>query len=450
VTGTTDITALVRGLYTKYPYPHYPLFASLKWGDGYLASSSVAAHICGVERRPAERILLAGSGEALPYIIRKWEPASRALSCVDLSSSSLWRARFRLLADPRPASFYCEDLTTFLPKFSRTFSHVDSIGVLHHLEKPSHLIRLLAQSMRPGATARVMVYNTIARRWINDLSKSFRLLKLDPYVAGDLATARRILQLLSAKSPLLSEKLRGMGPSILSNDTRLVDTFFHFREVKFTAEAWYRAFEREGFHVEGLFDRYAELDDLPNPLWQAPSGNELDRRSSQALFENNLELFLSFRKNDIKGTKSERATYPLHRLYCLSRRWPRYWFDYEETRNVPVNLRLVLWYRYLTHLFVKPAPIDDISSRFRIDALKRLARLGAILPTQVSSVTLKKRLAEPMGPVAGDVAAERTVVYMREDSELAALVESRLAEKSVFSERRFAQVFRRWNQASNN
>ncbi|MGE0171998.1 MAG: class I SAM-dependent methyltransferase [Oligoflexales bacterium] len=455
MTAASDITALVKGLYTKFPYPHYPLLASLKWADGYLASSSFASQLTGVGDSSSPNILLAGCGEALPYIIRKWEPYSRHIVCADLSSSSISRARFRLLADPRPATFVCEDLTTLLPRLAGTFSHVDSIGVLHHLAEPNLVLNLLAKSLRPGATARIMVYNTEARRWIRDISKSFRLLKLAPYSRNDLETARRILRLLSLHSPALAGTLKNMGPSILRSDTRLVDTFFHFREINFDARAWYAGFERAGFQVEGLFDRYAELDDLPNPLWHPPKADELDRRATQRGFENNLELFLTYKKRagrSISDAPSElRMTrerkFPLHRMYCFLRRPPRYWFDYQETRNVPTLLRAKLWYRYLTHLFVSPAPIDDLSPLFKLATLQRLARIGAIMPTQITSSTLKKRLAEPIEARDPMDTSLPDPVAVAEVEELRNLARNQLVRAGVFSDKKLAQVLLRWNRA---
>src|SRR5206468_3870392 len=101
------------------PYPRYPLLAKPRWQDGHLAATAFAAALAraaGV--RPAvdratgaaggrERIdvLIGGAGEILPYVIRKWEPRRHRVVALDLSATSLRRARWRLFPLTRPTAF---------------------------------------------------------------------------------------------------------------------------------------------------------------------------------------------------------------------------------------------------------------------------------------------------------------------------------------------------------
>ena len=108
--GPASIVAAVSAFYEAYPYPKYPLLASPRWQDGYLthslfARSLVSNLICkdslsgrNIGVQGSTKVLIGGGGEILPYVVRKWEPSSRHVISVELSSSSIRRARWRLFS----------------------------------------------------------------------------------------------------------------------------------------------------------------------------------------------------------------------------------------------------------------------------------------------------------------------------------------------------------------
>src|SRR5690606_12676482 len=87
----------VQRLYEVYPYPNYPLLAKPQWEQGYLTCSRFAQRLAGGRQSPPRHVLVAGCGEILPYILRKWESPEVQLTCVDLSRRNVARARWRTL-----------------------------------------------------------------------------------------------------------------------------------------------------------------------------------------------------------------------------------------------------------------------------------------------------------------------------------------------------------------
>jgi hypothetical protein len=315
------ITDAVQKLYEKHPYPHYPIFAKPIWQDGYIGCSKFAGRIFedvvgsraainiprGQFVRQGRSVLLVGSGEIQPYIIRKNEPADHRLLCVDLSKRSLRRARFRLLSTFRSTQFIRSDILQFLKHqgtVSGPFDHVDAYGVLHHLSNPAEVVHLLSHNMAGNGVMRTMVYNSAARVWISQLQSAFRLLGLNAVHSKDVKLVRGLLRDLAEVSPVLRERFAAMGDATLNNFARIADTFMHTREAKISAQSWFQMFQSAGLKLFAMLDRYAELDDLPNPLWVVPEIDQLKTKIEDGSFKNNLELWMYKPKYSIAATES--------------------------------------------------------------------------------------------------------------------------------------------------
>jgi len=416
------IAANVRRLYERYPYPHYPLLATPRLAEAWLISSAFATRLnrsgsaVGTPRvlthNPLpEHVLIAGSGEILPWIVRRWERNTTRVTAVDLSGQSLRRARFRTCLTRGALVLHQGDIQEFLTGAAANgaaFSHVECYGMLHHLAQPDTALRKLHDALYPGGSMRVMVYNARARRWIHLVQDLFGVagLALDPHSPADVMFAGQLLELLGGELPALRARITAMGRQVLTNTTRFADTFLHPHELRWDIAQWFAEFAAAGFHVRGLFDRYGELDDLHNPMWQAPTAEELTARAEDLRFENNLELFLG-RSSDLaedaeaedkqtSGAKRPRVFRPVRLRFSP----PRRWFDYTETRQVPALARHQLWGKFLAHLS-DPRDGGWSGDDLRKDVgplrtLQRLARLGAILPRQISDGGLARALREPM------------------------------------------------------
>lgn len=447
--GVQEVQKQVAALYNRFPYPNYPLLARPRWQDGFLTSSYFAGRLVaqggpshcghGAHQAPRGDVLVAGCGEMLPYVIRKWEPASAIVSNVDLSRRSLSRGRFRTLFCRGRSEFHEGDIVEFLDgcaRGGRTFAHIETFGMLHHMEDPVPAIQAMARQLLPGGTIRVMVYNSPARQWIHALQDYFTAVMPEATGTDALAAtrqARQILEGFAAVSPLVADRLRAIGPGTMRNPARLADTFLHPHELRWPVERWFREFTNAGLRLAGVFDRYAELDDLPNPMWQCYAGatsqfaaqlaTQLAKRAADRRFEGNLEMIWT-RPGEPAGAASNSPRTAAHLGRLKFRGPPHIWFDFEETRHLSIKSRLQIWHAFLdaTRLQHKSWGGDDRT-------LQRLARLGAIMPDQldapltlIAAQKMEESMSSPDLPShrplarAGDTGPHATAIRRLDDT----------------------------------
>jgi hypothetical protein len=213
--------------------------------------------------------------------------------------------------------------------------------------------------------------------------------------------ARQILEGFATVSPLVADRLRAIGKSTMRNPARLADTFLHPHELRWPVERWFREFTNAGLRLAGIFDRYAELDDLPNPMWQCYAGTtsqfaaQLATRAADRRFEGNLEMIWTRPgESALAASDAQRTAAHLGRLKF--RGPPHIWFDFEETRHLSLKSRLQIWHAFLdaTRLQTKAWGSDDRT-------LQRLARLGAIMPDQLDgplTLIAAQKMEEKMSP----------------------------------------------------
>jgi len=404
-----DVRQKVAALYNRFPYPNYPLLARPRWQDGFLTSSYFAGRLCAQDIRattsPRGDVLVAGCGEMLPYIIRKWEPAGTVVVNVDLSRRSLGRGRVRTLFCLGTSEFHEQDILEFLEECGargRTFAHIETFGMLHHMDDPSPVIQAMTRQLAPGGTIRVMVYNSPARQWIHALQDYFAVTlrdQLETDLVAATRVAKRILQGFAETSPLVADRLRAIGPGTMKNPARLADTFLHPHELRWPIERWFTEFSRAGLRLAGLFDRYGELDDLPNPLWnfytRQDMAKRLAERAADRRFEGNLEMVWTHPAAAPTNEKtSPRDARHLNRLKF--RGPPHIWFDFEETRHLSMTNRIRIWHAFLD---AKKIGAEVWGKNDR--TLQRLARLGAIMPDQMDaplSLVAAQKMEDAMSP----------------------------------------------------
>lgn len=412
-----DISARVKAQYEAFPYPHYNLLLPLRSQEAYASNSLFAARV--LEQRggtPAPRrdgsagVLLAGCGDTFPYLATFWEPRRKPLTAVDLSAGSLRRARLRCLPRLRSVSWRQGNLED--PDFEppAALSHIDCYGVLHHLSDPAPVLRRFAQALSPGGTARIMVYNSEARRWIHHVQRAFSLLGLSAFRGENRARGQKLLERLAEVSPALRDRFAPMRRGAFSDGARFVDTFMHAREARLGLPYWLRALDESGFRLIGVFDRYAELDDLPNPLLEPPDLEEWSERIADRRFENNLELYLAKSDGpDGAGAAAREGAAAAHRAIPKRDRLPSRqflkspplsWFEYAETESLPWSTRRLLWSHFLRRLCGgdrgPEAAAEAWLGRLPAGTLQRLARLGALFPGDFRSRDLRALLLGPM------------------------------------------------------
>ena len=394
-------TTEVHSLYERRPYPHYPLLAKPRWQDGYLGSSLFAQQLShpAVTQEKPHRVLSIGCGEILPYILRKWEDPSTAITCVDLSARSLSRAKFRCAFTRGSVSYVQADINEWLssiPQQDLQFDHIEAYGVIHHISRLDQTVTLLSKHLAPQGTIRIMVYNAGPRDWIWQLNRIFRQMNLSHARDADLNLARSLLLTWAKHSPLIAQHLSSIGSRSLANNTRFADTFLHPWEARLKVDRWLELFEKNNLMAFALYDRYAELDDLPNPMWQMPTSKELSERATDWRFENNLELWFRAKNSDAPAPQGPAGDSDIP-LRFKAKLPPSQWVKFPETKDLSFKVRHDLWRGWLTAMYHG----EDAQALKWIKTLpkqqaQRLARIGAILPAQAEATGRYKELLAPM------------------------------------------------------
>lgn len=188
----------VQAHYQNYPYPRYPLIASVRRCDTYaLNLEALWARFNHTPPPPeAKKILIAGCGTFAPY---PWAVANPdvPITALDLSERSLRRARWHsILHGKRNIVYRCGDMTEH-DSIDGKFGLIDSFGVLHHLEDPLAGLKKLEDHLLPGGILRIMLYSRYARREEESIRRAFRFLGID-----SPRTARHLLQKAAAGSRL--------------------------------------------------------------------------------------------------------------------------------------------------------------------------------------------------------------------------------------------------------
>lgn len=169
----------VRRHYGLYPYPKYPLLASIDRCSTYaLNLTALWARFNGVLPPPElQRILIAGCGSFAPYPFALANPGT-AITALDLSRRSLRRARMHcLLHGLRNVAYIAGDLCA--PEVAPgPYGMIDAFGVLHHLEDPQAGLASLVTRLGTGGILRVMVYSRFARREEESIRRALRLLRV--------------------------------------------------------------------------------------------------------------------------------------------------------------------------------------------------------------------------------------------------------------------------------
>lgn len=188
----------LRQHYRHYPYPVYPLLATIPRPDTY--AINLTALWCRFNGRlpppEARRILLAGCGTFSPYPWALANPGERIVA-LDLSEASLRRARAHaLLHGCRNIEYRCGDLLDDTGA-AGTYGLIDAFGVLHHLDDPLAGLRTLSRRLLPGGIIRVMLYSRYARREEESIRRALRLLGI-----REPADVRRLLDRAAPDSRL--------------------------------------------------------------------------------------------------------------------------------------------------------------------------------------------------------------------------------------------------------
>ena len=209
----------VQKHYQCYPYPRYPLIASVRRCDTYALNLEALWGRFNRMLPPLEatKILIAGCGTFAPY---PWAIANPdvPITALDLSEKSLRRARLHCVLHGRTNIIYrCGDLSD-RAAIDGEFGLIDSYGVLHHLEDPLAGLKNLERRLVPGGILRIMIYSRYARREEESIRRAFRMLGIDTprnarHMLNRAASGSRLANYLAASDE--ADTVSGLADALL-------------------------------------------------------------------------------------------------------------------------------------------------------------------------------------------------------------------------------------------
>ncbi len=279
------ITRLVQQQYERFPYPDIDPDQDPR---GWTASSAVD-DICyrfwAGRKKPGElRILDAGCGTGSPVCQCKLRAPEAHVVAVDLSSTSLDRAR------KRAARLGCEIEFHQLPlqrvgELGQTFDYIVTSGVLHHLPDPVEGLASLRSVLDPDGIISVMVYGTWGRVCVYALQAALRQ-ACDPEkpIEEHIRLARTLLlstpPWYPVHRPSFSFELQPW------NDGGIVDLLLHVQDLHYNVPRvyeWVRQVEME------LVDWLTPYDYTPENYVHDPALRallaEMSREEREAIAE---------------------------------------------------------------------------------------------------------------------------------------------------------------------
>lgn len=336
----------VKEHYQCYPYPQYPLIASVRRCDTY--ALNLDALWCRFNGKlPAitdKNILIAGCGTFAPYPWSVANPDAK-ITALDLSELSLRRAKLHcFLHRRRNVNFQCGDLLDNT-RGSSQFSLIDSYGVLHHLENPLSGLKSLEARLAPGGILRIMVYSRYARREEESIRRALRLLGV-----SQVAETRRLLN----KARTGSRLAHYMAVSDETNtDAGIADALLHPQVHTFRIDGLMDMIRQTGLEPL-MFGHKGALDNVQNEI-QRLRTLEKDRLSP-----GNFILYLG---NNVLGPRVQNKDNMFSLNPCLTKAVSRFRFG---NLHIPTRIGIenpTLGYRERSFLrqFVFPVRKCDLN-----------------------------------------------------------------------------------------
>jgi ubiquinone/menaquinone biosynthesis C-methylase UbiE len=283
LTATDDNTSLrVMRQYEENPFPRWTIHPLA------MRTNETTGSARSITGRPAPQspqdILIAGCGTGKHAfdVAEQW-PRARILA-IDISLPSLAYARRKTReAQLRNIEYAQADILN-LGGLSRSFDHIEAIGVLHHLADPNAGWRVLLGLLRPKGTLRVGLYSEAARRTIVDARALIADRGYPPTPHGIRALRRMIIG--KRDEPRWSTLLATAEDFYSMSGCR--DLFFNVMEHRFTIPAIAAALNEHrlaflGFEVgRGIFEKFQRQYPQAKALTDLDCWNAFEAANPQA------------------------------------------------------------------------------------------------------------------------------------------------------------------------
>ena len=228
---SNDLSRKVREQYEENPYPRWiktGIHTKAKSIPEICAEVNIHLHSESIKNIIAPAILIAGCGTGQHSIGTASYFSNCKVTAVDLSLASLAYAKRKTAELGITNLEYLQADILKLKQLEKKFDIIESMGVLHHMDKPLAGWRALTDILKPGGLMRIGLYSDLARQHIVKVRKEIKLLK----VGTSASEIRRFRQSL-AESNDESHQLLSKSRDFFSLST-LRDLIFHVQEHRYT------------------------------------------------------------------------------------------------------------------------------------------------------------------------------------------------------------------------
>lgn len=230
-------TPVVSAFYDRFPYPGDPLQDGPPPGYNWRwCVDSVRAAVAGplpAAPRPW-RILDAGCGTGVStdYLCHL-NPGASVLA-VDISAGALAVARERTRrsgAAGQVEQLRIEQRSLLDLQDEGLFDHINSVGVLHHLDQPEAGLQALAERLKPGGVLHLFLYADGGRWEIHRTQRALTLLEVGTGDEG-LRLGRRLLAELPGENRLRRHHEQRWALDTAA-DANFADMYLHPQETSY-------------------------------------------------------------------------------------------------------------------------------------------------------------------------------------------------------------------------
>ncbi|MDC3272255.1 tetratricopeptide repeat protein [Hyphomicrobiales bacterium] len=226
-----EVSLKVREQYEENPYPRWVKLAiSTKAKSIAEVCTDINLHLHSesIKNVTAPAILIAGCGTGQHSI----ETASRFSGCyvtaVDLSLASLAYAQRKTTELGLDNLEYLQADILRLNHLEQEFDIIESMGVLHHMEKPMVGWRVLVDLLKPDGLMKIGLYSELARSQIVKARREIASLGIGTS-ATEIRNYRESLRVSESKD---KKRLKIFGDFFSLSEFR--DLIFHVQEHRFT------------------------------------------------------------------------------------------------------------------------------------------------------------------------------------------------------------------------
>ena len=227
---------MVSAFYDRFPYPADPIQDGPPPGYNWRWSHDDAYSSCaGVSppERQALRILDAGCGTGVSTdYLAHLNPGAEILA-IDISAGTLAMARERCHRSGaiEQASLRFEQRSLLDLAAEGPFDHINSVGVLHHLDDPEAGLKALAPLLAPGGILHLFLYADAGRWEIHRVQRALGLLGAG-YGDEGLRLGRALLGELPADNRL-RQRHEQRWETDTTHDPNFADMYLHPQETSY-------------------------------------------------------------------------------------------------------------------------------------------------------------------------------------------------------------------------